>query len=156
MMIHGGCRSCGHPDLQLVLDLGTTPLADALVSHDRLSEHEITAPLEVVFCSNCALLQINQTVPPELMFCREYPYFSSVSKSLMEHFQASACKLMETRKLGTGSLVIEAASNDGYMLQHFVQAGIPVLGIDPAEAPARKSRFRMIQRATAPAVRDTN
>jgi len=138
------CRSCGYADLQLVLDLGTTPLADALVSHDRLSEPEIAAPLEVVFCSNCALLQINETVPPEILFCRDYPYFSSVSKSLIEHFQASACNLLERQKLGTGSLVIEAASNDGYMLQTFVQAGIPVLGIDPAEAPARKAQRRGI------------
>lgn len=130
------CRACGSPDLQLVLDLGTTPLADALVRDDQLSEPEITAPLEVVFCASCSLLQINHTVPPEILFCRDYPYFSSVSKALLAHFAASSKHLMESRRLGPDSLVVEAASNDGYMLRNFAERGIPVLGIDPAAGPA--------------------
>jgi SAM-dependent methyltransferase len=134
------CRACGSPDLELVLDLGTTPLADALLRPDQLEQQEITAPLEVMFCSNCALVQINQSVPPEILFCRDYPYYSSVSKSLLAHFEDSACQIIESRKLGSGSLVVEAASNDGYMLRAFAARGIPVLGIDPAEGPACKAQ----------------
>jgi hypothetical protein len=134
-----GCRSCGNPNLQLILDLGTTPLADALVSDDRPAQDEISAPLELVFCPRCALVQITHTVPPDILFCRDYPYYSSVSKSLLAHFEASACKLIADRKLGAESLVIEAASNDGYMLRNFAKRGIPVLGIDPAEGQCRKA-----------------
>jgi SAM-dependent methyltransferase len=133
------CRACGSRELSLVLDLGTTPLADALVRADQLQEPEITAPLEVVFCSDCSLLQINQSVPPEILFCRDYPYYSSVSKALLEHFGKSANRLIESRQLGPDSLVVEAASNDGYMLRNFAGRNIPVLGIDPAEGPARKA-----------------
>lgn len=134
------CRACGSGVLESVLQLGTTPLADALVRADRLEQPEITAPLELVFCPACALLQINQTVPPEILFCRDYPYYSSVSKSLLQHFEDSARRIIVSRELGPGALVIEAASNDGYMLRTFRQAGIPVLGIDPAKGPARKAQ----------------
>ncbi len=80
-------------------------------------------------------MQITETVPPEILFGRSYPYFSSVSKSLREHFAASANSIIEKRGLNGDSLVIEAASNDGCMLRNFVAKGIPVLGIDPAEGP---------------------
>ena len=85
-------------------------------------------------------MQITETVSPEILFCRNYPYFSSVSKALMEHFGSSARQILEERKLGADSLVVEAASNDGYMLKHFVEAGVPVLGIDPADGPAKKAQ----------------
>jgi SAM-dependent methyltransferase len=91
----------------------------------------------LVFCPACTLVQITESVDPEILFCRDYPYFSSVSPSLMKHFGDSARDLITERHLDAHSLVIEAASNDGYMLKHFVAAGIPVLGIDPAEGPAR-------------------
>jgi hypothetical protein len=133
------CRACGCADLQLVLDLGTTTLADALLRSDQLDQPEITAPLQLVFCPDCSLLQIDETVPPEILFCREYPYYSSVSKALLQHFADSAENLIRTRQLGPGHLVIEAASNDGYMLRNFVQRGISVLGIDPAEGPAKSA-----------------
>ena len=74
-------------------------------------------------------------MPPEILFCQDYPYFSSVSASLLKHFGGSAKNLVKTRKLGSDSLVIEAASNDGYMLKNFLDEGIPVLGIDPASGP---------------------
>src|SRR5215831_18869240 len=134
------CRGCGSTELELILDLGTTPLADALVRAEHLCEPEITAPLEVVFCCKCSLLQITENVPPEILFCRDYPYFSSVSPALLEHFGSSARALIQSRQLGSGSLVVEAASNDGYMLRHFAAQGINVLGIDPAEGPARKAQ----------------
>jgi len=133
-----GCRACGHSNIESFLDLGQTPLADGLLRKDQLEEEEISAPLNVAFCANCTLVQITATVPPEILFCRDYPYFSSVSKSLLQHFRQSALHLIESRGLNDKSLVIEAASNDGYMLKNFLDRGIPVLGIDPAEGPAQK------------------
>ncbi len=136
------CRSCGETGVEPILSFGHTPLADALLTHDQLSEPELTAVLDLVFCPHCALVQITETVPPEILFCRNYPYFSSVSKSLLEHFRASAEQLIEARRLNANSLVMEAASNDGYMLKNFVEKGIPVLGIDPAEGPVKKAKER--------------
>lgn len=134
------CRSCSSDQVEPILSFGQTPLADALLTGEQLAEDEISAPLDVVFCTRCSLVQITATVPPEILFCREYPYFSSVSKALLEHFGASAREIMESRKLSSDSLVMEAASNDGYMLQNFVERGIPVLGIDPAAAPVESAR----------------
>jgi SAM-dependent methyltransferase len=133
------CRSCGNPDLKVLIDFGTTPLADALVTEAKLGEPEIFAPLDLAVCPECSLAQITETVPPEILFCRDYPYFSSVSAALLEHFGGSARSLIQTRQLNSNSLVIEAASNDGYMLKNFVDQGIPVLGIDPAEGPAKSA-----------------
>jgi SAM-dependent methyltransferase len=130
------CRSCGAASLQQIISFGSTPIADALLTEDQLADPAISVPLSVVFCTNCSLLQIAETVPPEILFCRSYPYFSSVSPALMQHFGSSARALAEQCNLGSDSLVIEAASNDGYMLQVFHELGIPVLGIDPADGPA--------------------
>lgn len=136
------CRACDSTGLISFLDLGSTPLADRLLFRHQLAESEIVAPLEVALCGACSLVQITETVDPEVLFCSEYPYYSSVSPGLMAHFEASAREIAETRKLGPSSLVVEAASNDGYMLRHFVDRGIPVLGIDPAEGQARVARSR--------------
>ena len=130
------CRSCGQRPIIPILNLGETPLADRLVSAEELDQPEFFAPLEVMFCPECALVQISVTVSPEILFGDDYPYFSSVSFALQEHFRQSAEQLMATRHLGPESLVIEAASNDGYLLRHFVARKIPVLGIDPAKGPA--------------------
>lgn len=131
------CRSCGYPELKPILSLGKTPISDALLKKEQIGKPELIVPLEVVFCSNCSLVQITESVSPEILFGKNYPYFSSVSKSLLEHFRKSADDLLESRNLSSKSLVIEAASNDGYMLKNFKEAGIPVLGIDPAEGPVR-------------------
>jgi len=133
------CRSCGHADLQPIIAFGRVPLADALLREAQLAEPEITAPLSLAFCPDCSLVQIVETVPPEILFCRDYPYFSSVSPALMRHFGDSARQIIDERGLGPDSLVVEAASNDGYMLKTFVEQDIPVLGIDPAEGPASKA-----------------
>ena len=138
------CRSCSFPDLKRVISFGDTPLADRLVRKDRLDEVDPTAPLDVVFCPNCSLIQIDATVSPEILFGKEYPYYSSVSKSLMEHFSASAADIIARKKLGPNSMVVEAASNDGYMLKNFMDKGIPVLGIDPAEGPVREAKKKGI------------
>lgn len=140
-----GCRSCGSSKLHSFLDLGTTPLADRLLTEEDLNQPELVAPLDVVFCEDCCLVQITETVSPEVLFCQNYPYFSSVSKSLMEHFGSSAQQILQQRSLSSESLVMEAASNDGYMLRHFVEAGIPVLGIDPADGPAKRAEERGVR-----------
>jgi SAM-dependent methyltransferase len=139
------CRSCGESGLLSVFSLGSTPLADALPTAEQLDGPEYIVPLDVVFCPVCSLLQIAQTVEPSILFCRDYPYFSSVSPSLMKHFAESAEALIERKRLGHESLVIEAASNDGYMLRVFQERGIPVLGIDPAEGPATAANVRGVK-----------
>jgi SAM-dependent methyltransferase len=116
------------------------PLADRLLTREELDGPEITEQLDLVFCCDCTLVQITQTVPPEILFSNSYPYFSSVSPSLTEHFAASARAIIEDRRLDSGSLVVEAASNDGCMLRNFVQRGIPVLGVDPAGAPVERAK----------------
>ncbi len=131
------CRSCGSKNLAPILALGETALADLLLTKDQLGESEPRVPLDVAFCADCTLVQITQTVRPEVLFHADYPYFSSVIATLMEHSRKNALELIERRRLGKDNLVVELASNDGYMLQNFVEHGIPVLGIDPADAPAQ-------------------
>jgi SAM-dependent methyltransferase len=128
-----------------ILSLGETPLADGLLSEAQLGEPEYRAPLDFAFCPVCTLAQITETVDPRILFCRDYPYYSSVSPMLMKHFSDSAERLIERRGLGPQSMVVEAASNDGYMLKTFVDKGIPVLGIDPAEGPAKAAQQRGIR-----------
>lgn len=130
------CRSCGGKRLETVLDLGRTPLADALLTAEELGRPEPEYPLETVFCRDCSLVQIIETVPPEELFCRRYPYYSSFSDELLRHSSENALELIGTRRLDSQSLVVEIASNDGYLLKNFVQNGIPCLGIDPARGPA--------------------
>jgi SAM-dependent methyltransferase len=131
------CRSCGHAGLESVLDLGRTALADRLLTAEQLGEPEPQYPLVVVFCPQCSLLQILETVPPEVLFCEDYPYYSSFSDALLRHSRDNALDVIARRELGPGSLAVELASNDGYLLKNYVEVGIPVLGIDPAEGPAR-------------------
>jgi SAM-dependent methyltransferase len=131
------CRVCHSPEIQTVLSLGTTPLADNLRREDQLSTAEPTFPLNVAFCPNCSLVQLLETVSPEVLFCQDYPYYSSFSPALLQHSKDNALELIKSRGLNANSLVIELASNDGYLLRNFVEHGIPVLGIDPAEGPAR-------------------
>ncbi|MEL6494377.1 MAG: class I SAM-dependent methyltransferase [Cyanobacteria bacterium J06623_7] len=136
------CLSCGNTHLKSIISFGYTPLADNLLTKEQLDLPEYTAPLDLVFCPECGLVQITEIVPPETLFCQDYPYFSSVSASLLKHFGGSAQNLIETRNLDGNSLVIEAASNDGYMLKNFVDKGIPVLGIDPASGPVEAAIAR--------------
>ena len=140
-----GCRSCGSSKLRGILSFGETPLADALLTREQLdAPGELFVPLDLAFCEACTLVQILQTVEPEILFCRSYPYFSSVSPALMKHFAGSAEALIERLGLGPQHLVIEAASNDGYMLRVFKERGIPVLGIDPADGPAASAQAQGI------------
>lgn len=125
------CRSCDQPNLTPLLSLGETPLANALLSREQLNDLEEKFPLELVLCPNCSLVQITETVPPEKLF-REYFYLSSFSETLLRHSKENVEQLILSRRLGSDSLVIEIASNDGYLLQYYKLAGVPVLGIEPA------------------------
>ena len=130
------CRSCGHGGLELVLSLGRTPLANALLTAEQLNEPEPRYPLDLAFCPRCALVQITETVPPEKLF-RDYLYFSSFSDTVLRNAKEIAARLIHTRGLSEKSLVVEVASNDGYLLQFYRDSGVPVLGIEPAANIAR-------------------
>lgn len=130
------CRSCGESGLEMVLSLGRMPLANALLTAEQLDQPEPTYPLDLAFCPHCTLVQITETVPPEDLF-REYLYFSSFSDTMLRHAQELVSRLIVSRRLDNNSLVIEVASNDGYLLQYYRQEGIPVLGIEPAVNVAR-------------------
>ena len=131
------CRSCQQAALEIFLDLGRSPVADRLLSKEQLDQPEPTYPLEVAFCHNCALVQILETVPPDVLFCGDYPYYSSVSPSFLKHSRDNVLDLIETRNLNSDSFVVELASNDGYLLKNYVDKGIPCLGIDPADGPTQ-------------------
>jgi SAM-dependent methyltransferase len=141
------CRSCGGTKLERVLSLGKTPLANALLTKEQLTQPEARYPLDLAFCPDCSLVQITETVPPEQLFSH-YLYFSSFSDTMLRHAEHIARRLMNSRHLGQDSLVIELASNDGYLLQFYRDAGIPVLGIEPAANIAEAARQRGIPTLT--------
>lgn len=124
------CRSCGGGALHDVLSLGRMPPANALPAVP--GAREARYPLGVVMCGACSLVQLTETIPPEELFV-EYAYFSSRSGPMVEHARLLAAGVIAERGLGHDDLVVEIASNDGYLLQHYRDQGIPVLGIDPAE-----------------------
>ncbi|HEX4336097.1 MAG TPA: class I SAM-dependent methyltransferase [Polyangiaceae bacterium] len=135
------CRACRGHEIRTILDLGVTPLANALVEAGESNQKEESFPLVVVFCATCSLVQITETVPPETLF-RNYVYFSSFSDTMLAHAATIAKRLVKERGLGPASLVVEAASNDGYLLRNYVEAGIPVLGVEPARNIAAQATER--------------
>lgn len=141
------CRACGAANFFPVLSLGRTPLANALLDEADLSTPEPTYPLDVVLCRACSLVQITLSVPPEQLFL-DYAYFSSFSDEWVAHASKIASRLTASRRLSSESLVVEVASNDGYLLQHYQHAGVPVLGIEPARNIARVAESRGIPSLT--------
>jgi SAM-dependent methyltransferase len=137
------CRACGGSRVPLVISLGRTPLANALLNADQLGGREDTYPLDLVFCEDCTLVQITETVPPARLFA-DYTYFSSFSDTMLRHAEALVERVIRERQLGGGTLVAEIASNDGYLLQFYRRAGIPVLGIEPAANIAKVAEERGI------------
>ena len=128
------CRACSSDQLHDFLNYGAMPLVDRLPSID--AGDELRIPLTVAFCRTCSLVQLREIVEPKVLFDADYPYFSSVSKTWVEHCNKSAQELIKRLDLGTDSLVLEIASNDGYFLRHFQASHIPVLGLEPTEGPA--------------------
>lgn len=131
-----GCRSCSATTLIPILDLGETPLANALLSEAQLNQPEPRYPLKLVFCQTCTLAQITETVPPAQLFS-DYVYLSSFSETMLRHAETLVNESVARRQLNDQSLVVEIASNDGYLLQFYQRAGVAVLGIEPAANIAR-------------------
>jgi SAM-dependent methyltransferase len=137
------CRFCGAPLQRSFVDLGAQPSANAYLSADRLSAMEPTWPLHAYVCDSCHLVQLEALHSSAELFA-DYAYFASYSDSWLRHAELYVERMLE--RLGAGRLkrVIEVASNDGYLLQYFVRAGVPVLGIDPAANVARVAEERGI------------
>jgi len=123
--------------MEPILSLGDMPLANALV--ETPNEIESSYPLDLVYCPECSLVQITETVSPEELF-GHYLYFTSFSESMLQHASRLCGELVDAKSLNSDSLVIEIASNDGYLLQYYDQTGIPTLGIEPAANIARVAR----------------
>jgi SAM-dependent methyltransferase len=130
------CRSCRGHDLQPILSLGLMPAANQLLRADQLDAPEPRYPLDLVFCPACSLVQITESLPPEALF-RQYVYFSSYSETMLASCEALAGRLTRERGLRGRHLVVEVASNDGYLLQFYQRLGVPVLGVEPARNIAR-------------------
>ena len=148
-LVAPSCRSCREAGLLSFLDLGEMPLADALLEPGADTAAEERFPLEVALCPACSLVQVLEEVPPEKLFVDNYLYFSSFSDQLLDHAAIHARALIEERGLGPGSLVVEVASNDGYLLRNFAEQGIRVLGVDPAPGQAEAA-----ERAGVPTLRE--
>ena len=125
------CRFCGAPLTTTFVDLGATPLANSYLNDVAAAAREPRYPLHARVCSECFLVQVDDSAPPEAIFS-DYAYFSSFASSWVEHARRYADAAISRFLLGPQSLVVEIASNDGYLLQHFAAAGIPVLGVEPA------------------------
>ncbi|MEO9168690.1 MAG: class I SAM-dependent methyltransferase [Aestuariivirga sp.] len=130
------CRHCGHVGGHPVIDLGHAPPSNAYLSRDDLKKPEITYPLAVKVCGNCFLVQTEDYAKADELFTSDYAYFSSTSKSWLDHAAHYAKNISARLSLGPQSLVIEVASNDGYLLRNFVDAKIPCLGIEPTASTA--------------------
>ncbi len=133
------CRSCGSSSLYPVINLGMQPLANNLLKPDDLFKPEPKFPLDVQVCADCWLMQISHIVPPVSLFS-DYVYFSSFSDHMLHHSLEASLRYIAEKPLNADSFVIEVASNDGYMLKNFVQAGVPCLGFEPAANIAEVAR----------------
>ncbi|MEK0084508.1 methyltransferase domain-containing protein [Benzoatithermus flavus] len=133
------CRFCGTKLVHEVVDLGMSPPCESFLPAEALDQAEAFHPLRVLVCHECWLVQLREYVSAEEIFGREYAYFSSYSTSWVEHARRYCVAMQERLGLGGDSLVVELASNDGYLLQHFLPMGVPVLGIEPAPNVAAKA-----------------
>jgi SAM-dependent methyltransferase len=134
-----GCRFCGAPLERVVVDLGMSPLCESFLRPDQLDAMEPFYPLRLLVCESCWLVQLAEYVAPEEIFT-EYAYFSSFSDSWVAHAGHYARSMIDGLRLDGDSLVVELGSNDGYLLRHFRDAGIPALGVEPAANVAAVAR----------------
>jgi SAM-dependent methyltransferase len=130
------CRFCGAGLTYTMVDLGMSPLCESFVPAEKVNHMEPFYPLHVYVCGSCFLVQLEEYVKASEIFA-EYAYFSSYADSWVDHMRRYADMIAERLGLSERSLVVEVASNDGYLLQHFVRKGIPVLGIEPAANVAK-------------------
>lgn len=137
------CRICGESLAATFVDLGMSPLCESYLTLDQLDRMEPYYPLHALVCGTCFLVQLKQYVSPGDIFT-EYAYFSSYSTSWVEHARVYCGMIRDRLRLGPQSLAVELASNDGYLLQHFLPLGVPVLGVEPAVNVARVARDKGI------------
>lgn len=130
------CRFCNTPLTDVFVDLGMSPLSNAYLRADQLGDREVFYPLDVRVCHNCFLVQLPAHETPDVIFADDYAYFSSYSDSWLAHAKAYVDAITPRLGLNAGSQVVEIASNDGYLLQYFLEKGIPVLGVEPADTTA--------------------
>ena len=133
------CRSCRAPLTRSVVDLGSSPVANSMIRAEAADRMEPTFPLHAFVCEACHLVQLVDFESPEALF-GDYTYFSSYSESWLAHAKRYCAAMTELLGLGPQSKVVEIASNDGYLLRWFVEAGIPVLGVEPAANVADVAR----------------
>ncbi|WP_319582209.1 class I SAM-dependent methyltransferase [uncultured Pseudodesulfovibrio sp.] len=137
------CRFCKTPIEDVVVDLGTSPLSNAYVTREKSMLMEPYSPLKAYFCPECGLVQLDEFASPEDIFS-EYDYFSSYSETWLAHAREYVDYMVANYDLGPDSHVVEIASNDGYLLQYFVERGIPALGVEPAANVAAVAREKGI------------
>ena len=142
------CRFCGAPLSQTFVDLGMSPLCESFLGPEQLNQMEPFYPLHAHVCGGCFLVQLETYVAPEEIFT-EYAYFSSYSRSWLAHAKSYVDLAAGRFGLSGSSLVVELGSNDGYLLQYFVERGIPVLGIEPAQNVAKAAVGRGVETMTA-------
>ena len=140
---HSSCRFCGSQLRQVFLDLGLSPMANAYLKEEDLLQEEPRFPLRAYVCGECFLVQLEEWESPENIF-GDYAYFSSYSESWLRHAKTYVGAMIGRFGINAESKVVEIASNDGYLLQYFVERGIPVLGIEPARNVAVVARSRGI------------
>ena len=138
------CRHCGSPLEHTVIDLGHQPPSNAYLRPEQLALPEITYPLQVFVCTSCWLVQLPTHAAAEELFTADYAYFSATSSSWCAHAERYVAAAVKRLGLGPQSLVVELASNDGYLLQYVQQRGIPCLGIEPTHATAEAARAKGI------------
>jgi SAM-dependent methyltransferase len=142
------CRHCAtplHAHDDLFIDLGTAPPSNAFVRAEALQQTETWLPLRALACPDCGLVQLDEVQRPEALFGDDYVYFSSYSASWLAHARDYVQQVVQRLNLGPRSLVMEVASNDGYLLQYLQQRDIPCVGIEPTDSTARVARARGIQ-----------
>ena len=143
MSLHS-CRHCGSPLQHPVIDLGHQPPSNAYLQPEHLALPELTYPIKVFVCTSCWLVQLPAHAAAEELFTPDYAYFSSTSSSWCTHAERFVAAAVERQALGPQSLVVELASNDGYLLQFVQQRGIPCLGIEPTQSTAEAARAKGI------------
>jgi hypothetical protein len=126
------CKFCGEPLEKTFANLGPQPLCESYLTIDQLNQKESSYPLHVFFCTKCFLVQLEESITPQQMY-KNYAYFSSSSKGWLKHCEEYADMIVNKLSLGPSNQVLEIGSNDGYLLQFFIQKNIPVIGIEPAE-----------------------
>jgi len=140
--MNANCRGCGAPLNLMLCDLGMSPLANSYVSVERAAASDPAYPLRVRVCRECMLVQADEAVDAADIFAADYAYHSSFSESWLEHCRKFAAMAIARFGLDDTTQVMEVASNDGYLLQYFQQAGIPVIGVEPAAEVAAIAESR--------------